>query len=259
MTDGSLSFDRAAAFYDRTRITDAEQLEAALDALDATLPRATVLEIGVGTGALAVPLARRDRTVIGVDLAQAMLERLRSKDPAGDVGVAIADATRLPFPDDAFAGAYCRWVLHLIPAWRTAVAELCRTTAPGGVVVVEPGGYGGEWRTLHERFLRELGPRAEPVGLHFRQASADLDEAFASAGGSLRGVVETPGLVDSSLDRFFAEAAERTYSWTWRVAREDLDRAIPIVRDWAIARYGPDLEAPFEPDAPHRWRVYDLA
>ncbi|HSD48762.1 MAG TPA: class I SAM-dependent methyltransferase, partial [Actinomycetota bacterium] len=81
MTDGSLSFDRAAAFYDRTRITDAEQLEAALDALDATLPRATVLEIGVGTGALAVPLARRDRKVIGVDLAQAMVAQLRSKDP----------------------------------------------------------------------------------------------------------------------------------------------------------------------------------
>jgi len=259
VTDESLSFDRAAAFYDRTRITDSEQLQAALGVLDATLPRGTVLEIGVGTGALAVPLARRDRKVIGVDLAQAMVEQLRAKDPASDVGVAIADATRLPFPEGVFVGAYCRWVLHLIPSWRTAVRELCRTVASGGAVIVEPGGYAGKWRALHERFVQELGPGAEPVGLHFREAYADLDEAFAGAGGSLRGVVETSGFVDSSLGRFFTEAANRTYSWTWRVSQEDLDRAIPLVRDWAIARYGPDLEAPFEPDAPHRWRVYDLA
>src|SRR5215213_9477240 len=81
MRGGSQSFDRAAAFYDRTRITDPVQLEAAIDLLDRTLPAGSALEIGVGTGALAVPLADRGRRVVGVDLSASMLERLRSKDP----------------------------------------------------------------------------------------------------------------------------------------------------------------------------------
>jgi ubiquinone/menaquinone biosynthesis C-methylase UbiE len=259
MAGGSVSFERAAAFYDRTRITDPAQLAVAMDLLDVTLAPGAVLEIGVGTGALAVPLAQRGRSVIGVDLAVAMLDQLRAKDPRGRVGLAIADATRLPFGGDAFSGAYCRWVLHLITDWPTAVTELCRVVARPGVVIVEPGGYSGEWRTVYRRFVQELGPAAEPVGLRMDEADVDLDAVFARSGASLRGVAETAGSVESSLARFFREAANRSFSWTWRVSQPDLDRAVSVVRAWAIERYGPDLETPFEPEATHRWRVYDLA
>jgi hypothetical protein len=75
----------------------------------------------------------------------------------------------------------------------------------------------------------------------------------------LREVTTTPAEVTSSLARFFEETAAKSYSWTWRVRDEDLQRAIATVRAWAIERYGPDLDRPFEPDTPHRWRVYDLA
>ena len=54
---GSLSFDPAAEYYDRTRVTDAASLTPAIDLLDAVLPDGAVLEIGVGTGALALPMA----------------------------------------------------------------------------------------------------------------------------------------------------------------------------------------------------------
>ena len=48
------------------------------------------------------------------------------------------DATRMPFADDAFGGAYLRWVLHLIPDWRDALVEVVRVVAPGGVLLVVP-------------------------------------------------------------------------------------------------------------------------
>ena len=43
-------------------------------------PGGRVLELGVGTGRLAVPLAERDLRVTGVDASSAMLERLRARD-----------------------------------------------------------------------------------------------------------------------------------------------------------------------------------
>jgi SAM-dependent methyltransferase len=252
-----VSFDRVADVYDRTRVTDGSALEAAIDVLDGVLPTGPTLEIGVGTGALAVPMAARGRRVVGVDLSASMLEKLRAKDPS--LPVVHADATRLPFGDGAFTGAYCRWVLHLIRDWHVAVRELCRTVAPRGVVVVEPGGYSGEWRTVWLRFVEELGRRAEPLGLDVRAGYVDLDGIFASFGGERREIVPTPASVHSSLERFFDDASKKTYSWTWRVPQHDLDRAIEVVRRWAIGRYGPDLDRPFEPDAPHLWRIYDVA
>jgi hypothetical protein len=128
----------------------------------------------------------------------------------------------------------------------------------GGVVVVEPGGYSGEWRSVWLRFVQELGAVAEPLGLDVRDGYADLDEVFAAAGCRLREIATTPASVDSSLERFFEETLARSYSWTWRVPPGDLRRAVEVVRSWAIEQYGPDLSRPFAADALHRWRVYDL-
>ena len=253
-----MSFERAADVYDRTRLTDPVALAGALDLLAQMLPSGRVLEIGVGTGAIAIPLAERGRRVSGLDVSRAMLERLRAKEGAGGVAVAIADATRLPVGDGALRGAYCRWVLHLISSWRDAVRELCRVVEPGGVIVVEPGGYSGGWREVWLRLVEELGPAAEPVGLDVRGGYLDLDEAFAAAGATKRAVTETPMQIDSSLERFFDEASARAYSWTWRASDSDLARAVATVRAWAVDRFGPDLTQPFSPDAPQSWRVYDL-
>ena len=255
---GSLSFDRAAEIYDRTRVTDDRSLVDAIDLLDRVVPAGPTLEIGAGTGALALPLSARGRPVVGVDISTPMLAKLRAKDPDRRVQVAVADATSLPFAGASFTGAYCRWVLHLIAGWSEAVRELCRVVRPGASIVVEPGGYSGEWRTVWLRFVEELGEPAEPLGLDVRGGYADLDEVFASCGATYRGLERTPASVDSSLARFFAEASVKSYSWTWRVPDAALQHAIEVVRAWAVERYGPDLERPFEPDAPHLWRVYDL-
>jgi SAM-dependent methyltransferase len=57
--------------------------DSAVEALAALAGSGPVLELGVGTGRLAIPLAARGLTVIGVDASRAMLDRLRAK-PGGD-------------------------------------------------------------------------------------------------------------------------------------------------------------------------------
>ena len=63
------------------------------------------LELGIGTGRIALPLARRGVQVHGIDLSRAMVARLRAK-PGGDaIGVTIGDfaTTRV---DGTFSLAY---------------------------------------------------------------------------------------------------------------------------------------------------------
>lgn len=64
-------------------------------------PGGRVLELGVGTGRLAVPMAERGLDVHGVDASAAMLDRLRERDPQGRVTATVGDMVD-DLPDGPF-------------------------------------------------------------------------------------------------------------------------------------------------------------
>ncbi|MEU4474598.1 class I SAM-dependent methyltransferase [Micromonospora sp. NPDC023888] len=66
--------------------------DAAVDFLvDLCPPEGTVLELGVGTGRVAIPLSRRGLKVFGIDASEAMLDELRRRDPDGAVVAELGD------------------------------------------------------------------------------------------------------------------------------------------------------------------------
>ena len=130
---GSISFDRAAEYYDQTRSLPDALMERLVSRLFAELPREGLcLEIGIGTGRIALPLMRHGVKVVGVDLSMQMLRKLLDKAPVAP-SVAIADATHLPFGNSTFRSGIASHVLHLIPSWKVAVDELVRVVGPDGV------------------------------------------------------------------------------------------------------------------------------
>jgi SAM-dependent methyltransferase len=80
--DVSTYGDRIADVYDRMpQIPD--NAEAAVAALASLAGSGPVLELGIGTGRIALPLAARGLAVHGIDASEAMVKRLRTK-PGGD-------------------------------------------------------------------------------------------------------------------------------------------------------------------------------
>ncbi len=78
--DRSVAFDRAADYYDRTRGLTEEGQRRTIELLSSELGgRGRVLEIGVGTGQLALPLRAAGVPVVGLDLAMPMLSRAVAK------------------------------------------------------------------------------------------------------------------------------------------------------------------------------------
>src|SRR6187402_1036327 len=63
------------------------------------------LELGIGTGRIALPLSRRGVPVHGIDLSEAMVARLRAKPGAENVGLTIGDFATTTV-DDLFGVAY---------------------------------------------------------------------------------------------------------------------------------------------------------
>jgi SAM-dependent methyltransferase len=99
-----------------------------------------VLELGIGTGRLAIPLSRRGVPVHGIDLSPAMVAQLRTKPGTGDIGVTVGDfaTTRV---GGSFRLAYLvrNTIMNLttqdeqVACFRNVAASL----EPGGRFVIE--------------------------------------------------------------------------------------------------------------------------
>jgi SAM-dependent methyltransferase len=141
--DGFFGAD-VAATYDESEgdMFASAEVDATVDLLADLAGGGRALELGIGTGRVALPLARRGVPVHGVDMSRAMVARLRAK-PGGDaIGVRIGDfaTTRV---DGTFSVVYL--VFNTIMNLTTQAAQVaCFGNAaahlePGGCFVIEVG------------------------------------------------------------------------------------------------------------------------
>lgn len=139
--------ERNAAIYDQIY----PRVEAGLlDRLESLAGKGPVLELGVGTGRVALPLARRGVPVVGVDASTAMLARLHERRRSEPVHTLLAD-----FVDTHLGGPYSLIyalvsTLNLLPDLGTfarCLSHARRFLQPDGVLLIEsylssePSGY----------------------------------------------------------------------------------------------------------------------
>ena len=258
----SVSFDRAAEYYDATRGYTPEGERAMVDILtDELRGRGRVLEIGVGTGQVALPLQATGIPLVGLDLARPMMDRLVEK--AGGRSpfpLVQGDATRMPFANESFGAVYLRWVLHLIPDWRAALMDSVRVVGRGGVLLILLGSAGqgttpeGE---IHARFAELTGSPFEPAGLRWSDYE-HLDEEMTALGATPRAMPTFTDVERDGLEAFLDNVARRRYSWTWRIQDDErFAQAVDEIRRFAEERFGPLDRVPRE-EREVAWRAYDL-
>ncbi|MBW2712243.1 MAG: metalloregulator ArsR/SmtB family transcription factor [Deltaproteobacteria bacterium] len=128
-------------------------------AISKLIPRdLTVLEVGTGTGVLALELARLGLKVIAVDHSKGMLEAAETKlIEAGvkdQIDLRQAEADALPLSDGEVDAALAHMVLHYVPNPAAVLREMARVLRPGGqVVIVDFEKHDREW------MQQELGVR----------------------------------------------------------------------------------------------------
>jgi len=131
----------AARFDERyAHLADPAVVDPMVDFLVERAGDGAALELGIGTGRIALPLARRGVRVHGIELSEAMAARMRAKPGAEEVGVTIGDfaTTRVA---DTFSIAYlvANTIMNLttqeeqVACFRNVAAHL----EPGGCFVIE--------------------------------------------------------------------------------------------------------------------------
>jgi SAM-dependent methyltransferase len=100
-----------------------------------------VLELGVGTGRLAIPLAAAGLEVVGIDASEIMVSRLEAKRPDGSIRAVIGDMAVLPLRSSSARLTFCATNTFL-GLWQADVQQRClrevaRVLQQGGLFAVE--------------------------------------------------------------------------------------------------------------------------
>jgi ubiquinone/menaquinone biosynthesis C-methylase UbiE len=149
-----------------------------------------VLDVGCGTGSLALALAARPEPaeIVGVDVAAPYIAyaRRRSDDPR--LSFMTGDAVALDLPDGSFDRAYSQLALNFMSDPGRAVAAMRRVTRMGGIVAAAvwdfPGGL------VYQRIFWDTASALDPAAEHARArhysspltGPGELAAAFTAAG-----------------------------------------------------------------------------
>jgi ubiquinone/menaquinone biosynthesis C-methylase UbiE len=162
-------------------------------------PGQTVLDIGCGTGSLAIAAKRRvgaAGTVQGIDASPEMIARARRKASKAGVDVPFTNGVveALPFPDGHFDAVLSTLMLHHLPREprQQCAREMRRVLKPGGrVLAVDFGGATGDRKSLIEHFHRHGRVDVHDIVNLLSKAGFEIVEAGAVGVRDLNFVLAT--------------------------------------------------------------------
>jgi SAM-dependent methyltransferase len=118
----------------------------------------SVLDLGCGTGDLTAEIARSGAATVGVEVAEAAVQRARARHPELDFQLAPIEGP-LPFDDNAFAVVFASEVIEHVADTARWLSEVRRVLAPRGRLLLTTPNHGRLRLALGgvERFSEPLG------------------------------------------------------------------------------------------------------
>ena len=233
--------ERIAARYDESseEMFDPAVVDPAIGFLAGMAGRGRALELGIGTGRIALPLAERGVPVHGIDLSKAMVARLHAKPGAEAIDVTIGDFATTTV-DGSFSLVYLIYntIGNLttqeaqVACFRNAAAHL----EPGGCFVVE----------LSVPDLRRLPPGETARVFHVSEERWGIDEYDVANQGLISHHFE---IVEGRLERFSAP-----YRYAWPA---ELDLMAELAGLRLRERWGGWKREPFTSDSEKHVSVWE--
>ena len=277
----SLSFDQVAHVYDATRgypDAVAQQIAQAIERVSNATTQTRFIEVGVGTGRIAFPLASLGHTYTGVDISEKMVEQLQEKLhaahwhtqslPWGSIAdedkkqqltvrryvnpehtafmrLVMSDITKLPFRSASFDTAIAVHIFHLVDGWQRAVQEVVRVLRPGGALLHCWDEHGKlDVQDIFEewqRILTSLGSKGKRPGassVHF------VTEWLADHSMQSQKIQAVTWQRSVTPRQILDSITQRIWSNTWSIPDSIFLPASQRLMTWANERYRTDMDTP---------------
>ncbi|MFF3333694.1 class I SAM-dependent methyltransferase [Streptomyces sp. NPDC002888] len=242
--ESQLAYDALADVYDLMYPPESPDAADAVDFLAALTPASgRVLELGVGNGRMAIPLAKRGLTVHGIDASAQMLARLKERDPDATVVTHTGDFTTETTGeryDVVFIALNTFFAPSTADAQVRCMQRMREQLAPGGRVVVEafdPLPY-------HQLDGEKTSTR------YLSPGAVMIDSTHVMRDRQLMLVIHT--VIDGGTPRPTQEVIR--YAWPSEI---DLMARLAGLR--LTERYAGWKREPYGPDSPRHVSVYEAA
>ena len=245
MTDPELkSFDRVAHVYDETRGMPAD-VERAIGGGIARLlfeasPRPRLLEVGIGTGRMATPIAAEGVHVTGMDISRKMLARLCEK--RADVDVMLAEASRPPLRPRVFDALLFVHILHLVPDAEATLRATLPLLRPRGLVLFGSDEGQIAKRPEAERLIRQAAADIAGVALsdwvESREHAHVTERVLGEFGATARRITLAKWRRVGTGRAMLTRLERQDYSSSWKIPKAALPAIIERVAPQLDALYG---------------------
>ncbi len=244
------SFDRVADIYDETRRMPPDVLARIMENISREVDPSSgpVLELGIGTGRIALPLAERGFRIVGVDVGEKMLARLRENlaGSAHSVRGVRGDVVELPFEAGSFSAVLAVHVFHLLDDVEACLEETRRVLLPGGCLL-----FGGEqrlFRYIEQVLSEQYGVREDLIGM-LREAGIklpdqdevkrDVSKHVGAMGGDFAPLEPAEWDSEISCADIADRIEKRIASYLWQTSEEGMNRLVTRLRAILEAHVGP--------------------
>jgi ubiquinone/menaquinone biosynthesis C-methylase UbiE len=278
-----MSFDRVAHVYDATRGypsgVDLQIATSIIDMVDAKT-ETTFLEVGVGTGRIAFPLASLGHSYTGVDISENMLKQLVAKLLQNDwqeyqqawgslpdengvnalavsrfrntaknasIRLILSDMTALPFHDASFDVVLAVHVFQLVDGWQQALLEVLRVIRPGGVFLHCWDEFVNveAWPVgkTWGKIVRELGGEVKRPGVDER---SDVTAWLKEHAFQPQEIPVVQWEVTQTPREALEQVTRRLWSSTWVVPDDIFAESVVRLERWAKDYFGADIDKQFK-------------
>jgi SAM-dependent methyltransferase len=216
-----------------------------------------VLDIGAGTGRVAVAIARSGCDVVALEPALAMAKALRTKAANTPVHIVASEGGQLPFAGSCFDAVVLARVLYLMADWRAVLSEACRVLKPGGHLLHEwgNGDAGEEWVQIRER-ARTLFEQAGIQDPFHPGARSEFEVDGSAVALGLIHHADVPAGAGPSLTLadFLRRLLDGEFSYIWNVPKVVQEECLPRLKIWAEETF--DLERSVSMPRELHWTIY---
>jgi ubiquinone/menaquinone biosynthesis C-methylase UbiE len=185
-------------------------------------PGSRVLDVGTGTGTMAVVAARGGMHVLATDFSEVMVNQVVSYG-IPNLEARQMDGQSLDLDDATFDAAFSMFSVTLFGDWRAGLAEMARVVRPGGVGTVGTWTSPGGASAARALFLlcQEMFP--DLPGPEFAKGIIEMQDV-----GRFRSAMLTAGFIDVNI-------VYETQDWEIRAADlEDPDRLFTFTTQWKL-------------------------
>jgi ubiquinone/menaquinone biosynthesis C-methylase UbiE len=258
--NNAFSFDRAVKYYDQTRGFPPGEDDKAIAALidfAGLKPEDQLLEVGIGTGRIARPLAAAlgpSHHITGIDISRPMMAQIAAQLPVGvrPPMLAEANATLMPFPPGTFHAIIFVHILHLIRDWQIVLDQCQQLLAPGGFFI-------GGWNhhppeASAERIGKKFQEIAKSHGISIERRGISIfsDVLNHLSNAHATEIMATEWTATRAPRQQLQAIAERHFSSAWLVPDEVFPAIYVELEAWAQKEW-PNLDEPIDERRGFKW------